>query len=113
VTSVPQSVISTNHLSEKELNQLNLLVSGFLDYAEFQAAEQRPMSMADWIATLDRQIVAVRREVVQDMGCVSHQQAIEKAEKEFEIYRAREMKQLESDFDRAVKALAKQNPSSR
>ena len=65
------------------------------------------MSMADWGDALDRQILAVRREVLKGTGRVSHQQAIEKAEKEFAIYRAREMKQLESDFDRAIKALAK------
>lgn len=102
--------IAKNYLSEKELTQLNLLVSGFLDYAEFQAVEQQPMTMADWIATLDRQIIAVRREVLQGIGRISHQQAIGKAEKEFEIYREREMRQLESDFDRAVKELAKLNP---
>ena len=40
------------------------------------------------------------------MGSVSHKEAVEKAEREFELYRAREMKQLESDFDRAVKELS-------
>jgi hypothetical protein len=66
--------------------------------------------MADWITALDNQIIALRREVLQGMGRISHKQAIEKAEKEFEIYREREMKQLESDFDRAVKELARLNP---
>ncbi|MDL2230011.1 virulence RhuM family protein [Treponema sp. OttesenSCG-928-L16] len=101
--------ITKNYLSEIELTRLNLLVSQFLDFAEFQALEQRPMAMADWIAALDNQILSLRREVLQDAGRISHKQAIEKAEKEFEIYRAREMKQLESDFDRAVKSL--KNPS--
>jgi len=68
------------------------------------------MTMADWIAALDNQIIAVRREVLQGAGRISHKQAIEKAEKEFEIYREREMKQLESDFDRVVKELARLNP---
>jgi hypothetical protein len=99
--------IAKNYLSERELSQLNLLVAAFLDLAEFQAAQEQPMSMADWVDALDRQILAVRREVLKGTGRVSHQQAIEKAEKEFAIYRAREMKQLESDFDRAIKALAK------
>ena len=102
--------IAKNYLAEQELSQLNLLVSAFLDVAEFQAVQEQPMSMSDWIAALDRQIVAVRRDVLKGTGRISHQQAIEKAEKEFEIYRAREMKQLESDFDRAVKALAKSKP---
>ena len=102
--------IAKNYLAEQELSQLNLLVSAFLDVAEFQAVQEQPMSMSDWIAALDRQIVAVRRDVLKGTGRISHQQAIEKAEKEFEIYRAREMKQLESDFDRAVKTLAKSKP---
>lgn len=101
--------IAKNYLSEVELQRLNLLVSQFLDFAEFQALEQQPMSMADWIAALDNQIVSLKRGVLQGSGTVSHKQAIEKAEKEFEIFRAREMKRLESDFDRAVKELAKKD----
>jgi len=99
--------IAKNYLSEIELTRLNLLVSQFLDYAEFTALEQRPMAMADWIAALDNQIIALRREVLKGTGHISHKQAIEKAEKEFEAYRSREMRQMESDFDRAVKKLAK------
>ena len=102
--------IAKNYLSELELTRLNLLVSGFLDFAEFQALEQQPMAMADWISALDNQILALRREVLQGAGRISHKKAIEKAEKEFEIYREREMKQLESDFDKAVKELARLNP---
>ncbi|MDR1529755.1 MAG: virulence RhuM family protein [Burkholderiales bacterium] len=97
--------IAKNYLLENELTRLNLLVSGFLDFAEFQAVGQHPMTMKDWIDTLDSQIQAVRRNVLTGKGRVSHKQAIKKAEAEFEIYRAREMKQLESDFDRAVKEL--------
>ena len=102
--------IAKNYLSEIELTRLNLLVSQFLDFAEFTALEQQPMRMADWIAALDNQIIALRREVLKGTGRISNKQAIEKAEKEFEIYREREMRQLESDFDRAVKELAKLNP---
>jgi len=102
--------IAKNYLSEIELTRLNLLVSQFLDFAEFTALEQRPMAMADWIAALDNQIVALRREVLKGNGLISHKQAIKKAEKEFEIYREREMRQFESDFDRAVKELVKLNP---
>jgi len=101
--------IAKNYLSEQELSQLNLLVSAFLDLAEFQAVQEKPMTMTDWIASLDRQILTVRSEILKGTGRISHQQAIEKAEKEFEIYREREMRQLESDFDRAVKDLAKRN----
>lgn len=97
--------IAKNYLSELELQRLNLLTSQFLDYAEFQALEQNPMTMADWIVALDDQILRLRKNILEGNGTVSHQEAIEKAEREFEIYREREMRQLESDFDRAVKRL--------
>ncbi len=101
--------IAKNYLSEIELQRLNLLVSQFLDFAEFQALEQVPMTMKDWVEALDNQIVANKRKILEGKGNISHKQAIEKAEKEFEIYRAREMRQLESDFDRAIKLLNDKN----
>lgn len=97
--------IAKNYLSEIELQRLNLLVSQFLDFAEFQALEQVSMTMKDWISALDNQIIANRRKLLEGKGNISHKQAIEKAEKEFEIYREREMKQLESDFDKMIKQL--------
>ena len=97
--------IAKNYLSEMELQRLNLLVSGFLDFAEFQALEMNPMTMQNWIEALDGQIIAHKRKLLEGKGTVSHQQAIEKAEKEFEIYRQREMQLLESDFDREIKKL--------
>ena len=97
--------IAKNYLSEIELQRLNLLVSGFLDFAEFQALEMNPMTMQNWIEALDNQILSHKRKVLLGKGNTSHQQAIEKAEKEFEIYRQREMQLLESDFDREIKKL--------
>ena len=97
--------IAKNYLSEIELQRLNLLLSVFLDFAEFQALEMNPMTMKDWIEALDNQIIAHKRKVLIGKGNVSHKQAIEKAEKEFEIYRKREMDMLESDFDKEVKRL--------
>jgi hypothetical protein len=104
--------IAKNYLTERELTILNLLVSQFLDFAELQAVEEHAMTMTDWIAELDRQLLGNRRELLSGKGNVSHKQAIEKAENEFEIYRAREMRQLESDFDRAVKELARRETGS-
>ena len=104
--------IAKNYLTELELQRLNLLTSQFLDYAEFQALEQNPMTMADWIAALDDQILRLRKNILEGTGTVSHQEAIEKAEREFEIYREREMRLLESDFDKAVKRLLDKNNDS-
>lgn len=97
--------IAKNYLTELELQRLNLLTSQFLDYAEFQALEQTPMRMSDWIAALDDQIIRLRKHILEGNGSISHKDAIEKAEREFEIYREREMRMLESDFDKAIKRL--------
>ena len=105
--------IAKNYLSEIELQRLNLLVSQFLDFAEFQALEQKAMTMSDWINELDNQIVLNKRKLLEGNGKISHQEAIEKAEREFKIYREREMKHLESDFDKMVKMLRENNQSRR
>ena len=72
-----------------------------------QALEERAMTMENWVTERGRQLLGNRRELLSGKGTISHKQAIEKAEKEFDIYRAREMKQLESDFDKAIKELTK------
>ena len=104
--------VAKNYLTENELQRLNLLVSQFLDFAEFQALEEHPMRMTDWIAALDNQIISLQRKLLEGKGSVSHQETIEKAEREFNIYRQREMEQLESDFDKMVKRLPKRGNSS-
>ncbi len=101
--------IAKNYLTEIELQRLNLLVSQFLDYAELQALEQIPMKMLDWVIELDNQIKLNRRKILEGNGNISHEQAIEKAEKEFNLYREREMKTLESDFDIMMKILKNEN----
>jgi hypothetical protein len=63
------------------------------------------MTMANWIEELDRNLSGNRREVLKGKGRISKKQAFEKAETEFEIYRAQEMAQLISDFDLAVKQI--------
>lgn len=97
--------IAKNYLSEIELQRLNLLVSQFLDLAELQALEQRVMKMSDWIQELDNEIVLNRRKILEGNGIISHEKAIKKAEKEFKIYRERELKELESDFDLLMKSM--------
>lgn len=97
--------IAKNYLTENELKRLNLLVSQFLDYAEFQALEMQEMRMKDWIAALDNQIVSLKRKLLEGKGNISHKQAMEKAEKEFLIYRQHEMAALESDFDKMMKLI--------
>ena len=97
--------IAKNYLSEIELQRLNLLVSQFLDYAEFQALDQNPMKMQDWIEALDRQISNLNRKLLIGSGKITREEAIEKAEREFNIYRGNEMRDLESDFDKIYKSI--------
>lgn len=102
--------IAKNYLSEIELQRLNLLVSEFLDFAEFQALEEKPMKMQDWINALDNQIIAHQRKILEGKGTISHTQAIQKAEKEYELFRQKELASLRSDFDlflEGVKSLLK------
>ena len=91
--------IAKNYLSEIELQRLNLMVSGFLDFAELQALDEHPMTMKDWVETLDNQIVASRRLLLEGNGKISHEQAMDKAEKEYDEYRKLELSRLKSDYD--------------
>ena len=97
--------IAKNYLSEKELQIMQLIVSQFLDYAELQALEEKPMTMQEWIDRLDFQLQSIGRPVLDGAGSISHDKAVKKAEKEFEEYRKREMKELVSDFDKEMKKL--------
>lgn len=65
--------------------------------------------MNDWIAKLDNQIIQNKRKLLERNRKISHKETIEKAQKEFEIYREREMWQLESDFDKMIKMLKDNN----
>lgn len=100
--------IAKNYLSEKELQVLNLLVSQYLDFAELQAIEQHTMTMQQWIEKLDTILSVANRPLLNNTGTISHKHAIEKATREFEEYRRKEMLQYESDFDRAIKELKSQ-----
>ncbi|MBA4410694.1 MAG: virulence RhuM family protein [Bacteroidota bacterium] len=101
--------IAKNYLTEKELNQLNLIVSLYLDFAELQASNERPMKMAEWIAKLDQFLSLSEKELLQNAGKVRAEEAARKAGDEFEKYRADRLKNHISDFDKAVKALENKN----
>ncbi len=101
--------IAKNYLTEKELNQLNLIVSLYLDFAELQATNERPMTMVEWISKLDQFLALSEKQLLQDAGKVSAKEAEKKAMSEFEKYRTERMKNYMSDFDKAVKELEKKN----
>lgn len=101
--------IAKNYLTEKELNQLNLIVSLYLDFAELQATNERPMKMADWIAKLDRFLKLSEKKLLTDVGKISAEQAHKKAKSEFTKYRKEQDSKYISDFDREMKKLLKEN----
>lgn len=97
--------IAKNYLTEKELNQLNLIVSMYLDFAELQATNGRLMKMADWVEKLDQFLKLSERKLLLNAGSVGAEQAAQKAEEEFKKYRKDRDKNYVSDFDIAVKDL--------
>ena len=99
--------IAKNYLSEKELKQLNLIVSLYLDFAELQATNERPMKMAEWVGKLDEFLKLSEKKLLQNAGKISAEKASEKAESEFVKYKKEQDKKYISDFDREIKKISK------
>lgn len=94
--------VAKNYLSENEMQQLQRLVSAYLDIAEDMAIRQIPMTMEDWESRLNKFIEATDREILQNTGKVTAEIAKAQAESEFEKYRIIQDQLFESDFDRIV-----------
>jgi hypothetical protein len=97
--------IAKNYLIEKEIKELERVVTMYLDYAENQAARQIPMKMDDWVQKIDAFLQFNEYTVLKDAGKVSHEVAKQLAEKEFEKYRILQDRNFESDFDQAVQKI--------
>ena len=91
--------IAKNYLSETELTALNNLVEQYLVFAEGQAARRIPMRMKDWIEKLHGFLKLNDREILKDAGKVSHELAVEIAEKNFSAYRKNVSQDVKDDFD--------------
>ncbi|MFO0362902.1 MAG: virulence RhuM family protein, partial [Flavobacteriales bacterium] len=102
--------IAKNYLIEKEIKELERVVTMYLDYAENQASREIPMKMADWAAKLDAFLQFNEYKILKDAGKVSHDIAKKLAEQEYHKFRVIQDQRYESDFDKAVKKL---NPSKR
>ncbi|MCQ4636095.1 virulence RhuM family protein [Anaerovorax odorimutans] len=92
--------VAKNYLTEFELQQLERIVSAYLDMAELQAMRHIPMTMEDWEKRLNRFLQLMDREVLMDAGKVTAALAKAHAESEFEKYRIVQDRLYESDFDR-------------
>ena len=99
--------IAKNYLNEKELTRLNRLVTMFIDYAELMAEDGVLMSMQDWVDQTNQFLVNNRRKVLSGKGKVSHEAALKKAEKEYEVFRIKQDWEYISEFDREVEKYLK------
>lgn len=97
--------IAKNYLGQKEIDELNHIVTMYLDYAELQAKKQVPMKMADWIIKLDAFLQFNDYEILDNPGKISAEVAKKLANKEYEKFRIKQDKTFESDFDRVTKKL--------
>lgn len=95
-------VVAKNYLTDKELSQLERIVSAYLDLAEAQAERQIPMTMADWEERLNGFLRVWDRDVLQDAGKISAELAKSHALSEFEKYRVIQDRLYQSDFDRMM-----------
>lgn len=100
--------IGKNYLTEKEINQLKLIVEQFLAYAEAQASAEKPMYMRDWINKLKLILTMNEKNILEHAGKISHKLAIEKVTKEYITYKEQQrkiehldsIKQLDKDLKR-------------
>ena len=97
--------IAKNYLDEPELRVLNNLVSGYFDIAEIAAIEHRPMTMNDYIQQLDAVLSSGGRQLLQNAGTVSHQQAMDKAQEEYRRYQAQTLSPVEVAYLETVRSL--------
>ncbi|MFN0604130.1 virulence RhuM family protein [Facklamia hominis] len=97
--------VAKNYLKEDELKILNNLVSGYFDFAEVQAIQHNPMHMSDYVDHLDRVLSVTGRPVLQSVGKISHQQAMDKAKKEYREYQKNTLSPVEEDYLQTIKAL--------
>jgi len=100
--------IAKNYLTEDELQVLNRIVNLYIEYAELQALERKPMTMRDWITKLDEFLKISGRELLNHAGKISADDARTKAELEYAHYRAlldAQPQRVDAEFEKAAKAL--------
>lgn len=87
--SKPEAEIAKNYLTHEEVKSLNRIVSLYLDFAEMQAEEHRPMYMKDWINILDDFLRISRKDILTHAGKISAKLAKEKADQEYDKFKER------------------------
>jgi hypothetical protein len=98
--------VAKNYLSADEIEVLNRIVTAYLEFAELQAINRKPMYMHDWVTKLDDFLRLSEREILTHAGKISHDHAVTKAELEFDRYSktiTASMSRVESHFNEAVR----------
>lgn len=85
---------------------LNNLVSGYFDFAEFQAMKHKPMRMKDYINQLDKILNSLDANVLKNAGSISHKKAVEKAKFEYEKYQVKELSPIEKEYLNSINKIS-------
>jgi hypothetical protein len=104
------AAIAKNYLTEPELQVLHRIVGLYIEFAEMQALERRPMAMQDWLAKLDEFLKVSGREVLDHAGSISAEAARTKAEQEYTRYHAlldAQPRAIDAEFEKVAKQLKK------
>lgn len=110
--SKSEAVIAKNYLMPEKLDMLNRIVNAYLEFAEIQALDRKPMYMEDWVAKLDDFLKLSGRDLLTHAGTISHEEAIERAQIEYEKHRAIRINQpspVEKHFEQAVKKISRES----
>jgi hypothetical protein len=102
--------VAKNYLNKQELDVLNRTVTAYLEIAELQALNRKPMYMKDWINRLDDFLTMTGSEILTNSGSISHQKALDKAHKEYERYKEltkNELTKVEVDFIKQIETAKK------
>lgn len=99
--------IAKNYLTEEELQILNGIVSGYFDFAEVQAMRHRPMHMSDYVEHLDRVLSSTGEQLLVGAGKVSHKQAMEKANQEYQRFLVQNLSPVEEAYLQTIKEVEK------
>lgn len=105
--SINDIEIAKNYLTEDELMMLNNLVSGYFDFAEFQAMKHKPMRMKDYINQLDKILNSLDVNVLVNAGKISHKDAVAKAKMEYKKYQVKELSPIEREYLKSINQINK------
>ena len=100
-----EAMIAKNYLEEKELKVLNNLVSAYFDLAELNAIEEREMRMTDFVRELDNILRTTGRNVLDNAGQISNEQAKKKAIAEYKKYKTKTLSSVEKDYLNSITML--------